>query len=206
MWRAYESIQELNLDCLEASADGDGCVKWRSDVERQMIQSISGWHKGDVVKSAFAPLGAVLFGVGAPVVDADMDGDAAGVAEENVDTEPLSEEMQHTQMAKEVFAVLENVNLKFETKLRTAAQMLACAPTFTGVGGALSRLVLCCQDDDVVQKPLRRYQCRLCRFGASGGKAFWDHIVEKHSGGADDSRALIEYRNKVIGLATHLGP
>ena len=58
-----ESIQELKLDCLEASDDGDGCVKWRSDVERQMMQSISGWREGNVVKSCFVPLDAVLFAV-----------------------------------------------------------------------------------------------------------------------------------------------
>ena len=72
-----ESIQELKLDCLEASDDGDGCVKWRSDVERQMMQPIPGRREGDVVKSCFAPLGAVLFAGDAPTVDVDMDGDTA---------------------------------------------------------------------------------------------------------------------------------
>ena len=57
-----------------------------------------------------------------------------------------------------------------------------------------------------MEKPLQRCQCRLCHFGASGERAFLDHIVEKHSGGADEGRALIEYRKKVVGLATHLGP
>ena len=109
-------------------------------------------------------------------------------------------------MAKEVFALLTNVNLKFETKLRRAAQMLACTPTFAGVGGALSRLVLCSQEEDNVEKPLQRFECRLCDFGATGERAFLDHVMEKRSGGADGSRALIEYRKKVVGLATHLGP
>ena len=45
--------------------------------------------------------------------------------------------------------------------------------------------------------------CATLRFWE---KAFLDHIVEKHSGGADDGRVLIEYRKKVIGLVTHLGP
>ena len=66
------------------------------------------------MKSCFVlPLGAVLFGGGTPDVDADMDGDAAFVAE-----------MPRTQMAKEVcalLALLANVNLKFQTKLRRAA-------------------------------------------------------------------------------------
>ena len=144
------------------------------------MESIPGWREGDVVKSCFVPLDAVLFAGDAPTVDVDMDGDTAMVAE-----------MPHTQTAKEVFALLTNVNLKFETKLRRAAQMLACTPTFTGVGGALSRLVLYSEEEDNVEKPLQQFQCRLCDFGATGERAFLDHVMEKHSGGADESRASI---------------
>lgn len=110
------------------------------------------------------------------------------------------------QVAKKAFAVLENVNMKFEIKLREVAQMLDCSPAITAIGEALSRLVLWSYDDDDVQNPLERYQCRLCNFGTGGQKEFLEHLVEKHSGGADASRVLIEYRKKVIGLLTHLGP
>ena len=81
--------------------------------------------------------------------------------------------------------------------------MLACAPTFSGVGGALSRLVLCSQEEGDVEKPLQRFQCRLCDFGAILEKEPSWITLEQHSGGADESRALIEYRKKVVGLATH---
>ena len=165
-----ENIQELKLDCLEASDDGDGCVKWRSDVERQMMQSIPGRPEGDVVMFRATGRSTVFW----CTVDVDMDGETAMVAER-----------PHTQTAKEVFALLANVNLKFETKLRRAAQMLACTPTFTGVGGALSRLVFYSQEEDNVEKPLQRFQCRLRDVGATGERAFLDHVMEKHSGGAD---------------------
>ncbi|CAK8994127.1 unnamed protein product, partial [Durusdinium trenchii] len=128
-----ESIQELKLDCLEASDDGDGCVKWRSDVERQMMQPIPGRREGDVVKSCFAPLGAVLFAGDAPTVDVDMDGD-------------------------------------------------------TAIGGG--------EEEGDVEKPLQRFQCRLCDFGAILEKEPSWITLEQHSGGADESRALIEYRKK----------
>ena len=83
--------------------------------------------------------------------------------------------------------------------------MLACKPTFSGVGGALSRLVLYCQEEDNAEKPLQRFQRRPWHFGASGDRTFLDHIVEKHSGGADEGRALIEYRKKVVGYSNALG-
>ena len=35
---------------------------------------------------------------------------------------------------------------------------------------------------------------------------FHEHLVEKHRGAGDASRALIEYRKKVIGLIEHMGP
>eukprot|EP00438_Fugacium_kawagutii_P021906 Skav207153 [mRNA] locus=scaffold573:217434:220210:+ [translate_table: standard] len=109
-------------------------------------------------------------------------------------------------LIKKVFHILEDSNLQFDTKLSRAAVLLECTPTFTGVGEALSRLILCSyDDDDDVERPLQRYQCRLCKFGACGHKEFLEHIVDKHSGGADDGRALIEYRKKVIGMLTHFG-
>ena len=101
--------------------------------------------------------------------------------------------------------------MKFEIKLREVPQMLDCSPAITAVSEVLSRLVLWSyddddDDDDDFQKQLQRYQCRLCNFGTAGQKEFLEHLVENHSGGADASRVLIEYRKKVIGLLTHLGP
>ena len=57
-----------------------------------------------------------------------------------------------------------------------------------------------------VEEPLDRYVCRLCHFSADNQKAFHEHLVEKHRGAGDESRVLIEYRKKVIGLLEHMGP
>ena len=159
------------------------------------MQSIPGWSEGVVPRATFVPLSAILFGAGTSVVEGGEEGD--------VEMEVAAGKLQ---LAKKAFAVLENVNMKFEIKLREVAQMLDCSPAITAVGEALSRLVLWSYDDDDVQKPLQRYQCRLCNFGTAGQKEFLEHLVENHSGGADASRVLIEYRKKVIGLLTHLGP
>ena len=68
--------------------------------------------------------------------------------------------------------------MKFEIKLREVAQMLDCSPAITAIGEALSGLVLWSYDDDDVQNPLERYQCRLCNFGTGGQKEFLEHLVE----------------------------
>ena len=222
-----DNIKELKLDCLEASDDAENGIKWRSDTERNLMQSIPGWTEGTLSKAAFVPLSAILFGAGTSVVEGvqevDVEGDGNAVVPDGTGSscvevaEEADVEMdaaagiamealpENLQVAKKAFAVLENVNMKFEIKLREVAQMLDCSPAITAIGEALSRLVLWSYDDDDVQNPLERYQCRLCNFGAPGQKEFLEHLVEKHSGGADASRVLIEYRKKVIGLLTHLG-
>ena len=223
-----DNIKELKLDCLEASDDAENGIKWRSDTERNLMQSIPGWTEGTLSKAAFVPLSAILFGAGTSVVegvpDVDVEGDGNAVVPDGTGSscvevaEEADVEMdvaagiamealpENLQVAKKAFAVLENVNMKFEIKLREVAQMLDCSPAITAISEALSRLVLWSYDDDDVQNPLERYQCRLCNFGTGGQKEFLEHLVEKHSGGANASRVLIEYRKKVIGLLTHLGP
>ena len=196
-----DTIQELKLDCLEAADDGDGCVEWRSDVERQMMQSISGWHEGDVVKSAFVPLGAVLFGIGAPAVDADMDGDASVVDEENVDMEPLSEEMQHAQM---VVAVLDDADMNVESKLRKLGRILNCAPTVPDAGDALSHVVMRCHEGDDVRTPQEDYQCSRCNFRASRRKLLLEHLVHDYGGSDGDDFTLIKYRKQIVTLLVDL--
>ena len=214
-----ESIKELKLDCLESSDDSEGGIKWRSDMERSLMQAIPGWCEGSVLKAAFVPLSTMLFGVGVgsrqgldEVVSGDVRGSCGEVAkEEDVDMEvdagiARNDVSAHLQLAKNAFAVLENVTMKFEMKLREVAMMLDCTPTIAGIGESLARLVLSSYEDDDVERPLQRFQCRLCDFGCPGKKDFLQHLVEKHGGGMDDGRVLIEYRKKVIGLLTHLGP
>ena len=206
-----DDIKELKLDCLEASDDAESGIKWRSDTERNLMQSIPGWSEGSVSKATF--VSAILFGAGTSVVEGaqevDVGGDGNAVvpdgtgsscveAAEEADVEmdvdagiAMEALPENLQLAKKAFAVLENVNMKFEIKLREVGRKLDCTPTITGIGEALSRLVLWSYGDDDVQKPLQRSQCRLCNFGTSGQKEFLKHLVDKH-GGADDSRVLIE--------------
>ena len=37
-----DAVQALHLDCLEPSEDMEGGMKWRSDYERDLLQSIPG--------------------------------------------------------------------------------------------------------------------------------------------------------------------
>ena len=69
-----DNIKELKLDCLEASGDAESGIKWRSDTERNLMQSIPGWRDGSIskatfvpLKATFVPLSAILFGAGASV-------------------------------------------------------------------------------------------------------------------------------------------
>ena len=90
-------------------------------------------------------------------------------------------------------------------KLQRVAAMLDCTPTISGIGEVLARRLLYHGTDDV-DEILDRYVCRLCHFSADNQKDFHEHLVEKHRGAGDESRALIEYRKKVIGLLEHMGP
>jgi hypothetical protein len=196
-----DNIKELKLDCLEASDDAEGGIKWRSDTERNLMQSIPGWSEGILSKATFVPLSAIVFGAGTSVVEGaqevDVGGDGNAVvpdgtgsscveAAEEADVEmdvaagiAMEALSKNLQLARKAFAVLENVNMKFEIKLREVAQMLDCSPAITAIGEALSRLVLWSYDDDDVHQPLQRYQCRLCDFGTPGQKEFLEHLVEK---------------------------
>ena len=219
-----DNIKELKLDCLEASDDAECGIKWRSDTERNLMQSIPGWSEGILSKATFVPLSAILFGAGTSVVEGaqgvDVGGDGNAVvpdgtgsscveAAEEADVEmdvaagiAMEALSKNLQLAKKAFAVLENVNMKFEIKLREVAQMLDCSPAITAIGEALSRLVLWSYDDDDVHQPLQRYQCRLCDFGTPGQKEFLEHLVEKHSGGADASRVLRPQNANICTLGT----
>ena len=103
------------------------------------------------------------------------------------------------------FLLLEIVNLSFDVKLGRVAAMLECTPTISGIGEALSRRLLYERGDDVDER-LDRYACRLCNFSCDEQKDFYEHLVEKHRAAGDESRVLIEYRKKVIGLLEHMGP
>ena len=106
------------------------------------------------------------------------------------------------------FLLLEIVNLSFDVKLGRVAAMLECTPTISGIGealSALSRRLLYERGDDVDER-LDRYACRLCNFSCDEQKDFYEHLVEKHRGAGDESRVLIEYCKKVIGLLEHMGP
>ena len=78
-----DNIKELKLDCLEASDDAENGIKWRSDTERNLMQSIPGWTAGTLSKAAFVPLSAILFGAGTSVVEGvpevDVEGDGNAV-------------------------------------------------------------------------------------------------------------------------------
>ena len=172
------SVQALQLDCLELSDDMEGGVKWRSEIERSLMYSIPGWHEGYVPQPSFVPLTELLC---------------------------FEEESSSPSLLEDVFLVLENVNMPFAIKLQRVAATLDCTPTISGIGEALARRLLHHSSDDV-EEPLDRYVCRLCHFSADNQKAFHEHLVEKHRGAGDESRVLIEYRKKVIGLLEHMGP
>ena len=173
-----DSVQALQLDCLQLSDDMEGGVKWRSETERSLMHSIAGWHEGYVPQPLFVPL---------------------------LDMLSVDEESSSPSLLQEVFLVLENVNMSLPIKLQRVAAMLDCTPTISGIGEALARRVLHHSTDDV-DEPLDRYVCRLCLFSADNQKDFHEHLVEKHRGAGDESRAVIEYRKKVIGLIEHMGP
>ena len=90
-----DNIKELKLDCLEASDDAENGIKWRSDTERNLMQSIPGWSEGVVPRATFVPLSAILFGAGTSVVEGGEEGD--------VEMEVAAGKLQ---LAKEAFAVL----------------------------------------------------------------------------------------------------
>ena len=171
-------VQELQPDCLELSEDMEGGVKWRSDTERALVHSIVGWHEGYAPQPCFVPLTDILFGADRSSVPASV---------------------------SEVFLVLENVNMSFAVKVQRVAAMLECTPTISGIGEALAERLLH-RSDDVAEERLDRFTCRLCHFCCDDQKSFLEHLVEKHRGACDESRVLIEYRKKIIGLVEHAGP
>ena len=174
-----EAVRALQLDCLEASDDMESGVKWRSDMERTMFQSIPGWREGYVPQPSFVPLTDMLFG-----------DDALSASCEEL---------------REVFLLLEDVTMTWEMKLGRVAAMLKCSPTPGAIGEVLSSRVLH-RGDDNVEEVLPRFVCRLCGFGTDEQREFHEHLVEKHRGAGDETRTMIEYRKKRIGLIEHMGP
>ena len=55
-----DSVQALQLDCLQLSDDMEGGVKWRSETERSLMHSIAGWHEGYAPQPSFVPLTDLL--------------------------------------------------------------------------------------------------------------------------------------------------
>ena len=96
------SVHALQLDCLELSDDMEGGVKWRSDAERTLVQSIAGWHEGYVPQPSFVPLTDLLFSNDEALVSRDV---------------------------QDVFLLLQDVNLSFDVKLGRVAAILDCTPT-----------------------------------------------------------------------------
>ena len=182
MKKAYEPdvdfVKVLKLDCLEMSDDMIEGVKWRSDLEKELMHSLPGWSEGFAARASFVPLSDVIF-----------------AEEENLEACKL----------KEVFAVLQDMNKTPAVKLTVAARMLDCTPTMCGVMEALARRVYHHHEDEV-EVSLERYVCRLCNFTAAEHAAFVEHLEEKHRGCGDTARVVIEYRKKVIGILEHLGP
>ena len=55
------SAQALQLDCLVSWEAMEAGVKWRSDSERALVQSIAWWLEGYVPQLSFVPLTDLLF-------------------------------------------------------------------------------------------------------------------------------------------------